>query len=48
MIKAYVAGEEVFAGVKRFSPGSYATDDVEPRLLNRAERDLARAVGRGA
>ena len=44
-VKVYVAGERAFAGVKRFSATSYATDEIEPRALNRAETEIVRGVG---
>ena len=44
-VKVYVAGDRCFAGTKRFSAVSYASDAIEPRDLSRAETEVVRGVG---
>jgi ribosomal protein S6--L-glutamate ligase len=44
-VKAYVAGERPFAGLKRFGPASYSADLVEPCILDRAALEVVRGVG---
>jgi glutathione synthase/RimK-type ligase-like ATP-grasp enzyme len=44
-VKVYVAGESCFAGVKRFGPTSYASDDVGPIELDGRSTAVVRAVG---
>jgi hypothetical protein len=44
-VKVYVAGEWSCAGLKRFGPGSYATDRVEHCTIDRATVDVVRGVG---
>jgi ribosomal protein S6--L-glutamate ligase len=44
-VKVYVADGRCFAGRKRFGPGSFATDDVEPLSLDRQVEDVVHAAG---
>jgi ribosomal protein S6--L-glutamate ligase len=45
-VKAYVAGDAVFAGRKRFGPESYAHDRVEPVGLDATSHAIVLAAGR--
>lgn len=44
-VKVYVADGRCFAGRKRFSPASYATDDVEPLDLPHQVEEIVHAAG---
>jgi ribosomal protein S6--L-glutamate ligase len=44
-LKIYIAGEHAFAGAKRFSATSFATDQVAPAALDPSLARLVRAAG---
>jgi ribosomal protein S6--L-glutamate ligase len=44
-LKVYVAGEQIFAAAKAFSPVSFASDQMHPVELEPAVRDMVRATG---
>ncbi|TCJ18331.1 hypothetical protein E0L93_06215 [Rubrobacter taiwanensis] len=44
-VKAYVAGGRIFAGTKRFTPASYAADEIEPVELSGGTQEVVLAAG---